>query len=84
MWLPKRMYELYPYATLIVALLAETYRHNFLMLLSGLALIATSGMVLKLRHNYRIAKREDRERELARDIAREQHAQRKRIRSEDV
>ncbi len=79
MWMPKSIYELFPYFVLFVGGMAIAYAVNLLMVVSGATLILSGGVILKMRHDYRTAQCAACQRELELDL--DNHACRSRARS---
>lgn len=57
MWLPTPIYESLPYVTLIAGSACVVGASNLLMVVSGLLLFLSGGVIWKLRHDYRTANR---------------------------
>ena len=60
MWIPKPLYELFPYSTILVGGAALAGANNILMLISGVLLVLNSGVILKMRRDYRKIREADR------------------------
>ena len=76
MWLPKWLYELFPYVALLIGAVAAAHHHNLLMSVCGAMLILSGIIIVKMRYDYRTIQRDVRQRELECDIAQERQAQR--------
>ncbi|MTW22122.1 hypothetical protein [Allochromatium palmeri] len=57
MWLPTPLYEALPYLALTIGGTCILGALNILMIASGVLLILCSGVIWKLRHDYRTANR---------------------------
>lgn len=52
-WLPRPVYETFPFATLVVGGICVIAASNLLMVISGALLVLTSTVILKMRRSYR-------------------------------